>query len=170
VTRRACSDQINCETFFLLISTQWILFFECWTVASQLISEVPPNWRFSSSPLMADLVVYLCAKLGALNLRINEIGSQTIGLDHFLKCAPHRLSFPTILGLCNPVTKFSLYPNHNVLLCNLVTMLCNLVTRVSGSHRDHHGQHFTCLLSLKCNLTSSHQVYFNSKFESGKLH
>jgi hypothetical protein len=49
----------------------------------------PSKRRFFPSPSISNLVFYLCAKFGALNLRINEIGSQTIGLDPFLKCALH---------------------------------------------------------------------------------
>ena len=45
------------------------------TMASRLLLRSPSDWRFYTSYSIVNLVVYLCAKFGALNPRINEIRS-----------------------------------------------------------------------------------------------
>ena len=68
------------------------------TVASRLLLRGPSNWQFFSSHLIVNLVVYLCAKFGALNPRNNKIRSGENWSQPLPQVPTPRYSFPPIFG------------------------------------------------------------------------
>ena len=76
------------------------------TLASLLLLRGLSKGRFYSSHLILNLIVYLCAKFGALNQRINEIRSGGNLSQPLPQCQTSRFSIPTILWLSNLVAMF----------------------------------------------------------------
>ena len=77
-----------------------------WTVASRLLLRGPSNRRFFSSHPIVDLVVYLSAKFGALNPRINEIRSGANSLQPVSQVQKLRFTIPPISWLSDLVAMF----------------------------------------------------------------
>jgi hypothetical protein len=75
-------------------------------LASLLLLRGLSQGLFYSSHLILNLIVYLCAKFGALNQRINEIRSGGNLLQPLPQCQTSRFSIPTILWLSNLVAMF----------------------------------------------------------------
>ena len=75
-------------------------------LASLLLLRCPSQGRFYCSHLILNLIVYLCAKFGALNQRINEIRSGGNLSQPLPQCQTSRFSIPTILWLSNLVAMF----------------------------------------------------------------
>ena len=78
-----------------------VLNFACW-----LLHRCPSDWRQYSSRLIVNLVVYLCAKFGALNPRINEIRYCEIVLHPPPEVLSPRFSLPPILSLSDLAPMF----------------------------------------------------------------
>ena len=75
-------------------------------LASLLLLRGLSKGRFYSSHLILNLIVYLCAKFGALNQRISEIrsgGNLLLPLPEVQTC---RFSIPTIFRLSGLVAMF----------------------------------------------------------------
>ena len=75
-------------------------------LASLLLLRFPSQGRFYSSHLILNLIVYLFAKFGALNQRINEIRSGGNWLQPLPEVQTSRFSIPTIFGLSDLVAIF----------------------------------------------------------------
>ena len=75
-------------------------------LASLLLLRCPSQGLFYSSHLILNLIVYLCAKFGALNQRINEIRSGGNLSQPLPQCQTSRFSIPTIFGLSDLVAMF----------------------------------------------------------------
>ena len=74
--------------------------------ASRRLLTGPSDWLLYSSHLIGNLVVYLCAKFGALNPRINENRSCENGSQPLPQVRTPRFSIPPIFWLSDLVAMF----------------------------------------------------------------
>ena len=77
-----------------------------WTVASRLLLRGRSNRRFFPSHLIVNLIVYLCAKFGALNPRNDEIRSGENRSQPHPQVLTPRYSIPLIFRLSDLVAMF----------------------------------------------------------------
>ena len=90
------------KQFFLSIHTRWILISGLCRrpmVASRLLLTGPSKRRFYSSHSFVNLVVYLCAKFGSLNPRMNNIRSRKNRSRQVPEVWNRIFSIPTIFWL-----------------------------------------------------------------------